>query len=152
MSGHRIFRLLYELALRNPGVAKRQGQVFRVAAAISCKRGKILATGVNQIKSHPIMLNASYNKRQIFLHAEADAIRKSLRFTDDLSQCRIHVLRLKRNNDGAWMLGNARPCVGCMTLIQEAGMQEIFWTEDGSVDDLNRNEDDDERVTMFFKQ
>jgi len=98
------------------------------------------------------MLNASHHKRQIFLHAEADAIWKLLRLTDDLSECQIHVLCLKRNNDGAWMLSNVRPCAGCMTLIQEAGMQEIFWTEDGSVDDLNRNEDDDERVAMFFSK
>jgi len=156
MNNDRIFRVLYNLARRTPGVVKRQGQVFRVAAALSCKRDRILATGVNQIKSHPIMRRSQqqhfYHERQIYLHAEADAIRKALRTTTDLTKCRMHVLRLKKqqsnsrnNNSGGeanaswqqqqeedeqWMLGSARPCPGCMHLIEEFGIQQVFWTQD----------------------
>ena len=169
MNNDRIFRVLYNLARRTPGVVKRQGQVFRVAAALSCKRDRILATGVNQIKSHPIMrrrrghISSSshqqqhfYHERQIYLHAEADAIRKALRTTTDLTKCRMHVLRLKKqqsssshnnrnnNSDGGanassqqqedeWMLGSARPCPGCMHLIEEFGIQQVFWTQDSPI-------------------
>lgn len=184
-SDYRIFRTLYDLALRNPGMAKRQGQIFRMAAAISDKRGNILATGVNQVKSHPIMMrsNASYHKRQIYLHAEADALRKLLSplrsswsssssssstssrrragaptTTAYLAKCRIHVLRLKRSNssagEAAWMLGNARPCAGCMDLIHASGIREIFWTRDCEIDDCLDTSDcgDRRRVFIFCKQ
>ena len=141
----RIFRVLHDLALRSPGVVKRQGQVFKIAAAISCrKRGQILATGVNQTKSHPIMIvGGHYKDAQIYLHAEADAIRKAERFLagshasgdgrGNMQKFQIHVLRLKRcrsSDTGTWMLGNARPCTGCMNLIHAYGLKEIFWTED----------------------
>ena len=155
----RIFRVLYNLALRSPGVIKRQGQVFKMAAAISCKRGQIVSTGVNQIKSHPIMVDGGYyNDQQIYLHAEADAIRKALRLghlhfprddghgrsgrSSSLKHCQIHVLRLKQrtsatNTTGTkqWMLGNARPCAGCMNLIHAYGLREIFWTQDCEIGD-----------------
>lgn len=164
MNNDRIFRVLYNLALQSPGVVKRQGQVFKVAAALSCKkRGQIVSTGVNQIKSHPIMrVGSYYNERQIFLHAEADAIRKSplmrrmnrsgrdLRNANN-SKFQIHVLRLKRHSaSGEWMLGNARPCPGCMNLIHAFGIQEIFWTEDCEMNDLVGG--DCSQMSMFSTQ
>lgn len=136
-----IFRVLYDLALHTTGVIKRQGQVFKIAAAITNKRGHILTTGVNQIKTHPIMRQCQFyqDRDQINLHAESDAIRKALKVLGpDLSSYRIHVLRLKRNPTGKtwWMLGNARPCEGCRKLIDKFGIQEIFWTQDCEMDEI----------------
>jgi deoxycytidylate deaminase len=163
---YRIFKVLFELALSNPGMIKNQGQVFKMAAAISYRRD-ILVTGINQIKSHPIMMHESYQKhrkqrqqqQKWYLHAEADAIRKCAwrnnnnnkhqhnhRCNDELllSRCTMHVLRIKRDPNGTWMLGNARPCDGCMNLIREMKIQQVFWTVDGPIL-IHQNHNDDHK-------
>ena len=92
-------------------------------------RGCIIATGHNQLKSHP--LQATYKNYRIYLHAEIDALRKALRVIgeDDLAQCHLYVLRLKKGDKG-WIRGCAKPCQDCMSVLVGFGLQvdKILWT------------------------
>ena len=116
---------LTQIALNNP-------RRFKVAAGIYYKTS-LISWGVNQYKTHPIMLNKGYKEHQVFLHAEADAIRKFLQSKSkySLEDCSIHVLRLKRETPkGKYVTAMAKPCKGCMNLITTFGIKEVYYTED----------------------
>jgi len=128
---NRIDRQLYRLAIESDGVAN--GRV-RMAAAVIYKKN-VIAFGVNQMKTHPLMCEQEgYREGQIYLHAEADAIRNSLRLIDhdQLKQCSLRVIRLKRPGIGSqhWTPGLAKPCPGCRQLIDRVGITDVSWTED----------------------
>lgn len=119
----RIRGTLTQLAISNPGVKGR----FKLAACLSY-RGKIVTTGVNSYKTHPIMMNRSYRDEQIHLHAEADAINRALRLHSDLSHFTLSVVRVKRSKDGLWTYGTAKPCAGCLSLVSYYNINKVEYT------------------------
>ena len=129
----RIVRHLTALAIQNPGVQGR----FKIAAAVVYKK-TIIATGINQYKTHPIMANGCYKEEQIFLHAEADAIRNSLRLItpEQLAKCEMYILRVKRPDvySTRWVHALAKPCPGCRKLLAHFGIRKVHWTEDPILD------------------
>jgi len=126
----RILDTLTQLAIRSDGVAN--GRV-RMAAGIVYKK-QLLATGVNQLKTHPIMLGPGYRDGQVFMHAEVDAIRNALNFisTKQLSNCSLYIVRVKKPHIGAstWIHGLAKPCPGCAQTIASYGINTVYWTVD----------------------
>jgi deoxycytidylate deaminase len=114
---------LITLALSNPGVAGK----FKVAAGL-VHRGRLIATGVNSYKTHLIMLNGSYCPGQIHLHAEAACLVSA---SSILPGTRLYVVRVKRGPMGRWVTGNAKPCPGCMGLIENYGITQVRHTIDG---------------------
>jgi len=129
----RTTKLLTRLAIDSPGVAN--GRV-RMAAGLVYRR-QIIAMGVNQMKTHPWMMEENgYRPGQMFIHAEIDAIRNALRnvTVDQLSKCSLHIVRVKRPHIGAktWIHGLAKPCPGCAKVITGFGIEKVFWTKDGS--------------------
>jgi deoxycytidylate deaminase len=130
----RITQALTRLAIQSEGVAN--GRV-RMAAGIIYKK-QILATGVNQMKTHPLMMEENgYRPGQIFLHAEVDAIRNALRFisVEQLEQTELRVIRVKRPHIGSkkWIHGLAKPCPGCSQVIANFGINNVKWTTDADV-------------------
>lgn len=121
---------LTRIAMSTPGV--KNGQV-RMAAGIFY-RDRLIASGVNQMKTHPLMLNPAYRKDQTFLHAEVDAIRNALKIVsrEELSKCELKVVRIKRPNFASktWIHGLAKPCAGCSKVIENFGITNVSWTED----------------------
>jgi tRNA(Arg) A34 adenosine deaminase TadA len=117
-------RLLKE-AILNEGTAGR----FKLAAGLVFKK-RLLVVGVNSYKSHPIMLNGSYRADQIYLHAEADCLRKARRIysQDIISNSSLYVVRVKKTPKGKYVLGCAKPCDGCMGLIESHNIQELYFT------------------------
>ena len=113
------------MAKENPGVSGK----FRLSAGVVYK-SQLIATGINSYKTHPIMLNDGYKEEQIYLHAEADAIKNALRLVtqDELTKCSLYVVRVKKTPDGNWQEGMAKPCVGCMKLIANFGITRVEWT------------------------
>ena len=97
----------------------------RLTAAIFFK-GSIIATGGNQRKSHPFQLKYARNEDSIFLHAETDAIKNSLRFIDidDLKKSALIVCRVKANGT----LALAKPCDGCQRAIANFNIQHVYYT------------------------
>ena len=126
MRQERILNLLERLAQENEGVA--DGRV-RMASAIVHKK-RIISTGINRMKSHPIMLDYGYREGQYYVHAEVDAIVKSN--ITDFSKCDLYVLRLKRPSIGAknYIYGIAKPCVGCAELISTYEFRNVYYTTD----------------------
>lgn len=122
-----VKKKLIELAKENPGIRNR----YKMAAGITYKK-KLLSVGINQRKTHPIMCNHGYKEEQIYLHAEADAIRNFLNSYDPnfLSNCALHVVRVKKDPDGNYVESLAKPCNGCMNLIYTYNIKEVTWTID----------------------
>ena len=127
----RITQMLTRLAIESGGY----GQRVPMAAGIVYKR-HLIATGVNQPKTHPLMLTQGYRNDQRFRHAEVDAIQSALRLVtaDQLKRCELHIVRVKRPYTWSktWVHGLAKPCSGCTNVIEKYGIKKVFWTEDCS--------------------
>lgn len=124
----RIKEKLIQKAIDNPGVKGK----FKMAACVLNPKGYIVGTGINSYKTHPIMANGYYKEQQIYLHAEAAAIVEAMRVVPeaDLRDCTLYVVRVKRGDNREWVEGMAKPCKGCMALMNEVGIKEVEWTED----------------------
>ena len=126
----RILDMLTRLAIDGEGVSN--GRV-RMSAGIVYRK-HLIATGVNQMKTHPLMMGKGYRKDQLYMHAEVDAIRNALRLITpaQLTQCELYVVRVKRPHIGSsdWIHGLAKPCPGCASTIAGFGISNIHLTED----------------------
>jgi deoxycytidylate deaminase len=99
------------------------GGRVRMAAAVVHKK-RIVSTGVNRMKTHPIMLNSGYRNGQYFVHAEADAIvRAGLK---DFSEYDLYVVRILKNEEFAL----AKPCDGCNELVGTYNFRNVYYTTD----------------------
>lgn len=92
--------------------------------AVLFKNRKLLKTGRNSFKTHPLLKEYSpYAHR----HAETDAI---IRYgLDNCIGLSILVVRIKK--DGS--LGLAKPCNVCLALSREAGIHKIYYSIGGSL-------------------
>ena len=123
---------LVELAVNEP---LNTGPV-KVAAAL-IYRGRILATGTNQYKTHPLMMTRGYREDQNWRHAEVDCIINGLKVMtkEQMARCELRVVRAKRpsHNSRNWVLGLAKPCPGCSQVIANYGITNVHWTEDAVI-------------------
>lgn len=97
----------------------------RHAAAIVFKK-KVLAIGKNQLKTHPMMLKHQTDEYKIYLHAEIDAIVKTINCygSDILKRSDLYVMRLT----GGGNVGMSKPCKGCQSAIDAFGIKGVYWT------------------------
>lgn len=120
--------LLVELASNVP----KSGRAS-VAACIVYK-GQIIAWGFNQKKTHPFQARFGRNCDAIYLHAETDAIKNSLRHLseDELSRSTLYVGRSKKVSPHSkkTLPGLARPCEGCARAISTFGIKRTVWSND----------------------
>lgn len=128
----RIKQMLTRMAIENPGVQGR----FKLAAGIVFRR-HLIATGVNSYKTHPWMNEWGTNSDSIFLHAEIDAIKNSLKLINQsqLERCSMYIVRVKRlspTDRYRWTYGLAKPCDGCMRAITNFNLKQVLWTHDES--------------------
>lgn len=124
----RYLRMLESIALSHPGT---QGRVHMAAGIVY--RNRMIATGINSYKTHPIMLEYGKNEGAIFLHAEIDAIKNALRVIDQcrFSKCDMYIMRMKRAPDHkTWIRGLAKPCCGCAGAIIRLGFRNVYWSHD----------------------
>ena len=124
---------LTKLAIESGGY----GQRVPMAAGIVYKR-HLIAIGTNQPKTHPLMMTEGYREDQRYRHAEVDAIRNALRLVskEQLKECELHIVRVKRPYIASktWVHGLAKPCAGCANVIENFGIEKVYWTEDCSKD------------------
>lgn len=126
---HRVRRTvewLTKIAAANPRVSRT-----RLAAAILHKN-RVISVGVNSYKSSPLQKKFGSNPDRIFLHAEINAIKNSLRYVDVdfLKKCELYICRLKNTNE----LGLSKPCDGCQRAIISFGLRRVFYTTDFDVE------------------
>lgn len=103
----------------------------RVVAAV-VKSKSITSFGANQMRTHPFQAKFGKNPESLYWHAETNAIYNALRVLDvgdlkkaDLYVCRVKYLSTKREQ---FVLGNAKPCVGCAKCIADFGVKRVFYT------------------------
>lgn len=93
---------------------------------------KIISSGHNsKIKCHAVQ--ARIDKERFGcecagrIHAEIDALLPLVKNRVDLTRASIYVYR--QFKDG--ILALARPCEGCMSLIKQCGIKDIYYTNNG---------------------
>ena len=115
----RIFELLRAAAQRS------EFQQHRHSTAIVHK-GKVLAVGINQKKSHTLQKQFSGRDTKIWLHSELAAMIKVInRYGPEiLGDCELYNLRLTKGGN----IGLAKPCETCSRAIDSFGIGKVFWT------------------------
>jgi deoxycytidylate deaminase len=127
MKRNRVLSHLHRLAKKTEGI---DGGRVRMAAAIVHKK-RIVSTGVNRMKSHPIMMRSGYRNGQLFVHAETDAIVRS--GLKDFSDYELYVVRILKSDEFAL----AKPCDGCNELLNTLNFKNVYYTtDDGDLDVL----------------
>ena len=115
-----------------PGYKNRQK-----TGCIIVEKGRIIASGVNSSKTHPLAATYSKHPLAIYLHAEIDAIIKASRTSSIFSTSSIYVARrtltTNRKPDGC---GLAKPCDGCAAAIAHFNFGLVAYSLD-SDDKMN---------------
>ena len=104
--------------------AKSSPAKFRHAAICLDSRGRIVSHATNSRKTHP--LQAEYAKRtgkaqKVSLHAEIAALIKA---REDIET--VVVARINKRGE----LRNSRPCPICKLALEEADVQDIWFSTD----------------------
>ena len=110
---------------------------------VAVYKGKIVATGFNSEKTHPIQMQ--YNERyrninhQIWrkhsLHAEIMCLNRLDGIIDasEFHKVKLYIYRKRKDRP----YGLSRPCPACMKRIKELGIKNIFYTSnDGFVHEI----------------
>ncbi len=108
---------------------------FKHGAVIYDKHGNIISTGFNKKRSIASM--GPYGYYYCWLHAESDAILKALNKGYSLKGCSILVIR-----SGNTKLCNSKPCVHCLSLLLESGInvKDIWYSNsDGTLEQISLN-------------
>jgi len=104
--------------------AKSSPAKFRHAAICLDSRGRIVSHATNSRKTHP--MQAEYAKRtgkeqKVSLHAEIAAL---IRAREDIET--VVVARINKRGE----LRNSRPCPICKLALEEADVQDIWFSTD----------------------
>jgi tRNA(Arg) A34 adenosine deaminase TadA len=83
--------------------------------AIIVYKDRIIASGSNSPKTHPLARTYSKHPEAIYLHAEIDAIIKASRSltSTEFKHSSIYIARVRRDNT----CGISKPCNGCTAAI-----------------------------------
>lgn len=100
----------------------------RLYAVITDKKGNIISEGSNTYsKSHPIQFYYAEKVGRgnaIFLHAEMNAIVRIIRSTNRRKPHSIYVARVNCKGEPVM----AKPCEICEMAIEEAGIENVYYT------------------------
>lgn len=111
-----------------------------LAACIVYKK-QIISYGFNRKKTHPFQAKFGRNGDSIYLHAETDAIKNSLRRIDldILARSTLYVARMKKPFPSAKKMvsGLAKPCEGCAKAISSFNLKRVVWSVDNFHFDCN---------------
>lgn len=106
----------------------------KMASVVFRSRGKPLAWGVNK-KGY----------RGSSIHAEADALKQVRMQKKRANGANILVCRFRR--DGSF--GNAKPCINCIEMLNQAGIKKVAWTTANQTIEIARLEDLENDYTTF---
>ena len=93
----------------------------RKHGAVIVKSNRVLSIGVNKFRNHPDIIPEPFIKQVCSVHAEVDALKK----IGDARNATIYVARV--NNQNKPMM--SRPCNNCYSVIREAGIKNIVYTD-----------------------
>lgn len=140
MKDERIIEILGAVASAQPPVGNKRA---RLCAAV-VYRGRIVAIGVNQDKTHPLARQYAKNEHADTLHAEVDAINRAAKKLNERQRRKstVFVVRIKcigntQDGNSPEGYGLAKPCSGCMGMIEDYGFGRIVYTNDIENDRLS---------------
>jgi tRNA(Arg) A34 adenosine deaminase TadA len=98
-------------------------------AACLVHRNKIVAYGINRMKTHPFQAQFGRNADAIYWHSETQCIHNAIRkFGEDfLSTCSLYIARSKLVK-GQEVIGLAKPCPGCTNAIIKYKIPKVVYT------------------------
>lgn len=114
--------------------ADHAGIRAKLAAAVVIKN-EIISIGFNRKKTHPFQRQFQTNDKQIYLHAETDAINRALKYVskEELRKATLYVARVKyidnKSKKAIW--AESKPCTGCQKAIKSYGILNVIHTCDG---------------------
>jgi deoxycytidylate deaminase len=95
--------------------------------AVVVKGGRVLGTGYNKDRNHPLIVSPEHIKTECSTHAEESAIRDA---GYDVRNAVIYVARVNKHGEDR----NSKPCPKCAKLIQDSGIKRVvFTTEAGEI-------------------
>jgi deoxycytidylate deaminase len=90
--------------------------------AVVVKSGRVLGTGYNKDKNHPMQISPEHIKTHCSRHAEAEAIRDAGFAVEGAI---LYVARV--NKQGKAM--NSMPCKYCQVIIKTTNIKKVIYTE-----------------------
>ena len=91
--------------------------------AVVVKGGRVLGTGWNKDRNHPLIVSPEHIKTDCSYHAEEVAIREA---GSNLKGAVIYVARVNKHGKDR----DSMPCFKCASLIREAGIKKIVYTSE----------------------
>lgn len=88
--------------------------------AVIVKGGRVLATGINKERNHPMKVSSEHIKTHCSVHAEIDALKK----VDNAQGATIYVARVNRRGEDR----NSRQCEYCYKDLKDSGIKKIIYT------------------------
>lgn len=104
----------------------------RIVASLVHK-GKVIAIGTNQYKTHPMAAKFAHHPSATSLHAEVACIRNAINRhgTEILKKSTLHVVRAKTTpSREEFVHGLAKPCSGCERAIRTFEIPEVIYSTD----------------------
>ena len=90
--------------------------------AVVVKGGRVLGTGFNKHRNHPMIVSPEHIKTACSYHAEEVAIREAGQ--DGVRGAIIYVARVNRQGNDR----DSRPCSRCSALIKRVGIKRVIFT------------------------
>jgi deoxycytidylate deaminase len=90
--------------------------------AVIVKSGRVIGTGYNKNKNHPMSVSPEHIKTHCSRHAEIEAI-KDANFS--VQGAILYVARVNRQGEDR----NSKPCKYCQVVIQSTNIKKVIYTE-----------------------
>ena len=96
---------------------------------VAVEKHRIISSGCNSTSKCALIQKQIDTKRfggehRGCVHAETDTLLPLIKANRDLSNCDLFVARKHKNGT----LAMARPCAGCMSLLNACGIKRVFYT------------------------
>jgi deoxycytidylate deaminase len=98
--------------------------------AVVVKGGRVLGTGFNKDRNHPMIVSPEHVKTDCSFHAEQLAIRDA---GENLKGAKIYVARVNRHGIDR----DSQPCPRCLRLIRSVGIKKIIYTSEMGINVSN---------------
>jgi deoxycytidylate deaminase len=90
--------------------------------AVVVKSGRVVGTGYNKDKNHPMQVSPEHIKTHCSRHAEVEAIRDA---GFDVNGAVLYVARVNRQGRSL----NSKPCIYCQAVIESTEIKKVIYTE-----------------------
>lgn len=89
--------------------------------AVVIKSGRVVGTGFNKFKNHPLSVSPDHIKTHCSRHAEQEAIKQAGKHTKGAT---LYVARINKQG----LDRNSKPCSLCTELINNSGIKRVIYT------------------------